>query len=210
MTRVQYKRIGLTGGIGSGKTTAAEFFAALGVPVISADKISRNALTKGGACYDRVIETFGMGILHDDGTIDRKALANIIFSDETKRHALNEIVHPYVLETMFKEANTLRKDHTSTIMLFDIPLLYESGMDKDMDANILVVCDEETRIHRIMERDGTTREAAKARIQSQMPEDEKRAMADYILDNNFSQSHLKKQVTALYKKLTESAYAADA
>ncbi len=209
MTRVQCKHIGLTGGIGSGKTTAANYFTALGVPVISADEISRNALTKDGACYDRVIETFGMDILLDDGTIDRKALADFIFSDQTKRRALNEIVHPYVIATMFERANALRQDQKSTIILFDVPLLFESGMDRDMDANILVVCDEETRIHRIMDRDGTTRKLAKARIQSQLPEEEKRARADYILDNNFSQSHLKKQVAALYKKLMESANATD-
>lgn len=208
MTRAQYKRIGLTGGIGSGKTTAAGYFAALGAPVVGADEISRKSLEKGGACYVRTIETFGMGILHNDGTIDRKALAKIVFSDEKKRRALNGIIHPHVLEAMFEQADALFKDHGCKLVLFDVPLLFESGMDSEMDANILVACNEETRIRRVMERDDATREAALSRMRSQMPENEKRARADFVLDNNFSTSDLKQQVEALYKKLTESANAA--
>jgi dephospho-CoA kinase len=210
MTHARYKRIGLTGGIGSGKTTAADRFASLGVPVVGADAISRRSLKKDGACYGRVVETFGAGILRNDGTIDRKALAAIIFSDENKRRLLNDIVHPYVLKEMFEQANGLCDDSRCKLVLFDVPLLFESGMDREMDANVLVACDEETRVRRIMARDGTTREAAEARIRSQMPEEEKRARADYVLDNNFTPAHLNEQVKALYKKLTESAYAADA
>lgn len=210
MTRTNYKRIGLTGGIGAGKTTVSGYFSALNVPVVCADEIARDALQKDGACYRRVIDTFGEGILCVDGTIDRKKLGNIVFSDEDKRRMLNDIVHPYVRETMFEQANAIQAKVKSKIVLFDVPLLFESGMDQDMDANILVVCGEETRIRRIMERDGMTRESAEARIRSQMPEDEKRALAGYILDNNLSLTSLKEQVEALYKKLTESVHAADA
>lgn len=123
---------------------------------------------------------------------------------------LNDIVHPYVRETMFDQANAMQAKKGSGIVLFDVPLLFESGMDKDMDANILVVCDEETRIRRIMERDGMTRASAEARIRSQMPEDDKQPLADFILENHSTQSNLEKQVETLYKKLTESVYAKNA
>jgi len=209
MTRDQYKRIGLTGGIGSGKTTAAAYFAKLGVPVIGADEISRNALRKDGACYESVIEAFGPGILREDGSVNRKALAGIVFSNEEKRRVLNAIVHPYVLKTMFEQADALFMEHGNRIVLFDVPLLFESGMDRAMDANVLVACNESTRIRRVMERDGISREAALLRMRSQMPESEKSARADYVLDNNFSTSNLKDQVEKLYIKLTESANAAD-
>lgn len=210
MTRANYKRIGLTGGIGAGKTTVSGYFSALGVPVVCADEIARDALQKEGACYRRVIETFGEAVLCGDGTIDRKKLADIVFSNEEKRRMLNDIVHPYVRETMFDQANAMQAKNGSGIVLFDVPLLFESGMDKDMDANILVVCNEETRIRRIMERDGMTRASAEARIRSQMPEDEKQPLTDFILENHSTQSNLEKQVEALYKKLTESVHAADA
>jgi len=201
MTLVRYKRIGLTGGIGSGKTTAAEYFSALGVPVVNADEISRASLEKGGACYHRVVETFGTDVLRDDGTIDRKQLAKIVFSDEDQLRALNEIVHPHVLKTMFEQADELFADCGCKLVLFDVPLLFESGMDREMDANVLVACDEETRIRRVMERDKLTREAALLRIRAQMPEEEKRALADYVLDNHSSPDNLKRQVESLYEQL---------
>lgn len=201
MTDGRYKRIGLTGGIGSGKTTAAEYFSALGVPAVGADGISRKSLEKDGDCYGRVVETFGTGVLRGDGSIDRKKLAKIVFSDENQLRALNETVHPYVLKTMFEQADDLFEDCGCRFVLFDVPLLFESGMDHEMDANVLVVCDEETRIRRVMERDKLTREATLSRIRAQMPEEEKRALADYVLDNNSSPENLKKQVESLYKQL---------
>ena len=201
MSKRAYKRIGLTGGIGAGKSTAAKRFRELGVLVLDADEISRASLKKGGACYSDVIALFGSKILTLDGEIDRKKLASIVFSDEEKRRQLNAIVHPYVIETMFSRAEeALNK--SGGIVVFEVPLLFESGMHEKMDRNIFVACTEEKRLKRIVVRDNTTRQAALARIRAQMPEEEKRLLADYILENDGTIEQLNAQIDTLLEELS--------
>ena len=201
MSKRAYKRIGLTGGIGAGKSTAAKRFRELGVLVLDADEISRASLKKGGACYSDVVALFGSEILTLDGEIDRKKLASIVFSDEEKRRQLNAIVHPYVIETMFSRAEeALNK--SGGIVVFEVPLLFESGMHEKMDRNIFVACGDEQRVKRILERDNTTRQAALARIRAQMPEEEKRLLANYILENDGTIEQLNAQIDALLEKLS--------
>lgn len=201
MSKRVYKRIGLTGGIGAGKSTAAKRFRELGVLVLDADEISRASLKKGGACYSDVAALFGSEILTLDYEIDRKKLASIVFDDEEKRRQLNAIVHPYVIETMFIRAEeALNK--SGGIAVFEVPLLFESDMHKKMDRNILVACGEEQRVKRILERDNTTRQAALARIRAQMPEEEKRLLADYILENDGTIEQLNAQIDALLEELS--------
>ncbi len=196
-----YLKIGLTGGIGSGKTTAAKRFAALGARVYHADEVSRHALDPCSDCYDRVIATFGMEIVRNDGTIDRRRLGEIVFVDESKRRALNDIIHPYVINELFSSAERDLANDRSGIAVFEVPLLFESGMDAQMDANIVVTCDDEARIQRVMERDQLPREQVLSRIRAQMPEEEKRKRADYILENNGTYESLLHQVDALYAAL---------
>ncbi|MEN6635951.1 MAG: dephospho-CoA kinase [Clostridiaceae bacterium] len=196
-----YLKIGLTGGIGSGKTTAAKRFAALGACVYHADEISRHALDPCSDCYVRVIATFGMEIVRNDGTIDRRRLGEIVFADESKRRALNDIIHPYVINELFSSAERDLANDLSGIAVFEVPLLFESGMDAQMDANIVVTCDDEARIQRVMERDQLPREQVLSRIRAQMPEEEKRKRADYILENNGTHESLLHQVDALYAAL---------
>jgi len=196
-----YRKIGLTGGIGSGKTTAARRFAELGALVYHADEISRRSIEPGAACYRRVVDAFGEGILKTDGAIDRKQLAQIVFSDETKRETLNAIIHPYVIEQLFSLAERDLANQPGAIAVFEVPLLFESGLHERMDANILVACDAESRIRRVAERDGISREQVLSRMRAQMPEEEKRLRADYILDNNDSKEALLRQVDLLYETL---------
>lgn len=196
-----YLKIGLTGGIGSGKSTAARRFAELGAKVYHADEISRQSLEPGAACYRRVLDAFGEEILKADGTIDRKKLANIVFSDRRKLETLNGIVHPYVTEQLFSLAARDLANKTGTVAIFEVPLLYESGLDERMDATVVVVCEANARIRRVVERDGISREQAFSRMRTQMPEEEKRLRADYILDNNGSKEALLRQVDALYETL---------
>jgi len=201
MSKRAYKRIGLTGGIGAGKSTAAKRFRELGVLVLDADEISRASLKKGGACYSDVVALFGSEILTQDGEIDRKKLASIVFSDEEKRRQLNAIVHPYVIETMFSRAEeALNK--SGGIVVFEVPLLFESGMHEKMDRNIFVACGDEQRVKRIVARDNTTRQAALARIRAQMPEEEKRLLANYILENDGTIEQLNAQIDALLEELS--------
>ena len=194
-----YLKIGLTGGIGSGKSTAARRFATLGAKVYHADELSRHALDPGGICYDRVVSAFGEEILLPDGVIDRKKLGTIVFDDEEKRQTLNSIIHPYVINELLALAQRDFQAEKNRVAVFEVPLLFESGMDADMDKNIVVSCDCESRVERVMERDGLTREQVEARIRAQMPEEEKRLRADYILDNNSTVANLVRQVDALYQ-----------
>jgi dephospho-CoA kinase len=196
-----YQIIGLTGGIGSGKSTVARRFAELGASVYSADEIARRALDPGEPCYQRVLNEFGKSILAADGTINRKALAKIVFSDERKRTILNEIVHPYVIDKLFSRAEADLSNKSGAIALFDIPLLFESGLDGRMDRTIVVACDEQERIRRIVARDRVTPEHALKRIRAQMPEEERRQRADYVLENSGSLDELIDQVDALYELL---------
>ncbi|MCE5189260.1 MAG: dephospho-CoA kinase [Eubacteriales bacterium] len=196
-----YRRIGLTGGIGSGKTTAAKRFAELGAKVYSADDIARRALDPGTSCYDRVVSAFGESILLPDGAIDRKRLARIVFSDESKRTLLNGILHPYVIDRLFSDADQDFQAENFRIAVFDIPLLFESGLDAQMDTTIVVASDTETRIRRVIERDGISREQALQRILVQMPDEEKRLRANYVLDNDGSKDDLCRRVDALYELL---------
>ena len=194
-----YKKIGLTGGIGSGKSTAATRFAELGARVYHADDLSRRALDPGAICYDRVVAAFGEEILQVDGTIDRKKLGAIVFSSEEKRQTLNSIIHPYVINELLALAQRDFQTQSYPVAVFEVPLLFESGMDAVMDKNIVVSCDHESRIARVMERDGLTREQVEARIRAQIPEEEKLLRADYILDNNSTETNLLTQVDALYQ-----------
>ena len=137
-----YLKVGLTGGIGSGKSTAARRFAALGAHVYHADEVARRALDPGAVCYRRVIAAFGPGIVKQDGTIDRKLLGEIIFANEEKRAALNRIVHPHVISELFALANKDLEKNERGIAVFEVPLLFESGMNESMDCNVLVFCNE--------------------------------------------------------------------
>ena len=197
----RYRIIGLTGGIGSGKSTAARRFVELGANVYHADEISRQALEPGTVCYQQVIDAFGDGIRTIDGLINRKALAAIVFADETKRARLNDIIHPYVIDQLFSRAERDLANQGNAIAVFEVPLLFESGLDAKMDRTVVVSSDEESRIRRVVARDGVSREQALARIHAQMPEEQKCLRADYILLNNGSLDDLIRQVDALYRTL---------
>lgn len=205
MRNPAYVKIGLTGGIGAGKSAAAARFRALGALVLDADAIARAALEPGGACYASVLEEFGVCILLPNGFIDRKALAKIVFSDDEKRTLLNAIVHPYVKKTMFAMAKK-ELGKKGGVAIFEAPLLFESGMHTRMDANVLIIASEETRIKRIIRRDGSTREAAQSRIRAQMPDEQKRLHADYILENDETISQLNKQIDRLYQTFLEGRH----
>ena len=196
-----YRIIGLTGGIGSGKSTVARRFSELGASVYSADAIARQALEPGTTCYRKTIDAFGDSILAPDGRVNRKALATIVFSDEQKRAMLNEIIHPYVIDQLFSRAKTDLSKNSGAIAIFDIPLLFESGLDAQMDQTLTVSCEEDERVRRIVKRDQVTPEHALARIRAQMPEEEKQLRADFVLENNGSIAELLRQVDALYERL---------
>lgn len=192
--------IGLTGGIGAGKSVASTRFMMLGAHVIDADILARAALNPGHACYRDVIDAFGRGIIRPDGAIDRKALARIVFDDEGRRQTLNSIIHPRVIADMLLEAQRIRQNSSGKgIVVLDVPLLFECGMERRVDCSVLVVADEITRISRVTMRDRLGAAEAAARIRTQMPQGEKQDRADFILYNNGPLEALFGQVDALYQ-----------
>ena len=177
------KIIGLTGGIASGKSTVSNWLISQGYPVVDADIAARKVVEPGMPALREITEAFGNDMLLEDGKLDRKKLGSVIFADEEKRHTLNAIVHPAVREWMRQETDRAFENGAS-IVIMDIPLLFESKLTHMVEETILVYVSEETQLKRLMERDGYSESDALARIQAQMPIDDKRKLADYVVDNN--------------------------
>lgn len=199
--QIHPQKIGLTGGIGAGKSTVSERLRSLGAHIIDADAISRNALSTYGPCYDEVVALFGTEIIREDASIDRSVVADMVFSDESKRLALNDIVHPYVLHTMHKECSEVIAADPNALVIFDIPLLIECGAYRDMDCNLVVTAPDQVRVERICNRDKSNPEEAWARIRSQIPQETQCRYADYIIDNSGTLEELYSQVDAIYAEL---------
>ena len=188
--------IGLTGSIASGKSTVSSMLTDYHIPVVDADKISRDVVCPGEKAYQQIVETFGEKILLEDKKIDRKKLGAIIFPDKEKRTQLNEIVHPAVRESMAK----LREDYIAggaTCVVLDIPLLFESKQTHLIDKTLVVYVNKATQLERLMNRDNSTETEANSRINSQISLDEKAEMADAVIDNNGTKEQAKEQLDEL-------------
>ncbi|GAC1567859.1 MAG: hypothetical protein NVS2B3_08340 [Vulcanimicrobiaceae bacterium] len=191
-------RVGLTGGIGSGKSEVAKIFEVLGAYVIDADRLAREAVERGTPGFARVAERFPQAIRRD-GTIDRAVLASIVFHDSDARDALGAIVHPEV-----RRLGAACEAHAGAeqIVVHDVPLLFEAGFYRHCDANVLVVADEETRIGRIVVR-GLSPDDARQRMKAQIDPDRARELADYTLDNDGTIDALVDAVREVYADLRE-------
>ena len=188
--------VGLTGGIASGKSTVSSMLKEMNITVIDADIEARLAVQQGEPAYKRIIEAFGSDILLSDGEIDRQKLATIIFHDEQRRELLNKIVHPEVRRRM-NDKKEAAINFEETIVVLDIPLLFESKLTYMVEKTLLVYTDRSIQLKRLMERNSLSSDEAEARIQSQMPISEKRELADEVIDNNGSLSDTKKQLDEL-------------
>ncbi|MCM3547480.1 dephospho-CoA kinase [Niallia circulans] len=186
-------RIGLTGGIASGKSLVATYLEKQGIPVVDADKLARQVVEPGEPALAQIVATFGQNVLQTDGTLDRKQLGAIIFGDEQRREQLNQIVHPAVRQLMKKQAE-LYEQRGYTRVVLDIPLLYESNLFHMVNQVWLVYVDEATQLRRLIERDGLTETEANQRIAAQMPLTAKKAQADVLIDNNGTKENTYRQV----------------
>lgn len=191
--------IGLTGSIASGKSTIAHQFTAYGIPVIDADLISRQVVEQGEPTYEEIVHTFGESILHEDGTINRPALGEIIFNNKEKRQALNEIVHPAVRKEMLRQRDDYVEQGTRAVVL-DIPLLFESKLTHFVEKILVVSVRPDVQIDRLMKRNTLSKKEAESRIASQIPVQEKEALADAVIDNNGSKECSFEQLEALLSK----------
>lgn len=192
--------LGLTGGIASGKSTVAAMLRERGVTVIDADLIAREVVEVGKPAYNGIVKYFGTSVLDETGALNRAVLGEIIFSDREKRMVLNEIVHPEVRKEIRLQA-TLAQERGERLVFMDIPLLYESKLTYMVDRVVVVYVPESVQFIRLMERDEFDEEQAKKRLRAQMNIEEKRKLANYVIDNQGSRSDTQKQVDDLVTSL---------
>lgn len=185
-----FLRVGITGGIGSGKSTVCRLFASLGRTVLSADEIGKELTENNKEIKSSIRKTFGGAVFLPGGLVDRKALASIVFKDPTSRRKLDAIIHPQVFTAIDDELDKLSPSERSPYVIIEAALIYESGMDERLDYILVVKADENTRIKRVMGRDNATRDAVLARIQSQMDVKTKLEHADFVIENVGSEEEL--------------------
>ena len=189
--------LGLTGGIGSGKTMVGAMFTELGAELIDADQMAREVVEPGQPALDEIVTSFGRDILLPDGRLDRRTLAGIVFADASARARLNAITHPRIRERM-DAAIAARRDRAG-VLIVDIPLLFENLRTGVVEKVIVVWVDPQTQMRRLIERGGLTEEEAHQRIAAQMPLDEKRRLADYVIDNRGTPAETRRQVEAILR-----------
>ncbi|MGE4491165.1 MAG: dephospho-CoA kinase [Syntrophotalea sp.] len=196
--------LGLTGGIGSGKSVVAKMFRELGADVVGADGLAREIVTPGAPVLVCLVERFGDAVLCADGSLNRSWLAQTIFSDSRARRDLDRITHPAIAELARQRFAELA-EHGARIVIYDAPLLFEAGADKQVDAVAVVAVREDIQLRRLMARDHLDEAAARARIASQMPLPEKIRRADYVIDNNGTLAQTRRQVVLLMARLVSMA-----
>jgi dephospho-CoA kinase len=175
--------VGLTGQTGAGKSTVSKIFASNGFAVIDADHVARQVVEKGTKCLDEIIDFFGEGVVCEDGTLNRKALAAIVFSDKAKLETLNTITYPYITGEILRQIR-VHSMKGEKLILLDAPTLFESRADDFCEIIISVLADADIREKRIISRDGLTQEQARKRMNSQLDEEFFRSHSDYIIRNN--------------------------
>ena len=200
-------RIGLTGGVASGKSTVASALRTLGAAIVDADAIAREVARPGGPAYRDVVEAFGPSVVRPDGTLDRKALAARVFGDAAARRRLNALTHPHIRRRMVEEAARLAAPGGPPVIVFDIPLLLDTtdGRDLDLDGIVVVYADPETRVRRMMDRDGLCEEEGRRRLAAQVPLEQKVARADWVVDNSGAAEATRAQVDRLWGTWTAEA-----
>jgi len=198
------KVFGLTGGIACGKGTVSRMFAELGAPVVDADAIGHEIIAPHTPAWREVVHTFGESILRPDGTVDRAKLGTIVFADTAARAKLNAITHPRIAqEIQARLAELTRAGHR--IAIVEAALIGESDVTAAFDAIIVVHANPSVQIARLMARDALSEEEARRRIQAQMPAAEKKELADFVIDNSGSIENTRRQLEALWRKITEGS-----
>jgi dephospho-CoA kinase len=191
--------VGLTGGIGSGKSTVAGMLAERGAVIFDADTFARHALDPGTRGYQQVLETFGPQLLTAEGDIDREALAALVFADPEGRRRLEAIVHPEVARLFQESVEPYRG--TDNIVVYSVPLLVEAGLQSAFDVVVVVIADEDSRVGRLARDRRMSEEAARARIRVQASDEERERVADLLIDNGGSVEDLERQVERVWQQL---------
>ena len=195
------KVIGVTGSLGTGKSTVARIFASLGAIRLDADKIARRALRKGSPAYLKIVEAFGIGVLRSSGAIDRKKLAEKAFSTKDNAARLNAMTHPYVKRVIRDKIRLTRRSKKPGHIVVDAPLLIEAGLEKDVDAIVVVTAKPSVVAARSEKRAVLSQEEIKRRTVCQLPLKQKEALADFIIDNNETKIETRKHAAKVWKEI---------
>jgi dephospho-CoA kinase len=196
--------IGLTGGIASGKSLVARMLRDLGCTVIDTDVIAREVVAPGTDGQQAVVAEFGPQVLTENGQLDRERLADIIFADAGRRAVLNSILHPLIMKKAREQAAAAEAVNPDAIVVVDVPLLIECGIENDFDAVVVVWTTRDQQIARLMARDGLNEEAARQRLAAQLPLDQKRAGATFVIENAAGREKTEAQVRELFARLCKA------
>ena len=194
-------KVGLTGGIATGKSVVTREMGLLGAIILDADEIAHKLMEPGGAAYAPIVNRFGSDILDSRGRIDRKPLGRKVFADPRERWALNGIVHPLVIQEAERLQEEIRLLRVDRIVVTDAALLIEAGTHKRFDRLVVVHCSREEQLRRLEERDGMDRDMASVRIQAQMPLAKKTALADYTIETGETEEDTRMKARDLFRKL---------
>lgn len=193
--------LGITGNIASGKSTIAKAFAKLGAALVDADQLARDVVAPGSPTLQRLVERFGAEILLDNGQLDREFLGRLVFADSAARQDLNRIMHPAIGQLAIERLETLKHKPGIPLVVYEAPLLFEAGAEGRVDQVLVVKIDRQIQLQRLMQRDGLDETAALQRLAAQMPQGEKLARADYVIDNSGTVEEALDQVELLWSRL---------
>lgn len=197
--------VGLTGGIATGKSTVAGMFKRCGAVVIDADALAREVVQPGKPAWREIVKAFGKAVLNPDRTLNRPALGTKVFGHPAKLRQLEHMIHPRVAREQRRLTRQAVRKDPNAVVIYDVPLLFEAGIDERVDTTIVVTADRETQIARLKKRNGLSRAEALRRINSQMPLAQKRRRANYVLNGTLSLPELREQVGSLLRLLRASA-----
>lgn len=196
--------LGVTGGLGSGKSTVCRMLEDLGAPVFEADDEAKRLMSEDPRLRELLSEAFGSETYHADGSLNRPHLSSIVFADADSLARINSIVHPFVFEA-FEQFRELAREDGADIVVKEAAILFESGGDKHVDRTLLVDAPIQTRVERVSARDGMSRHEAMQRMRHQLPSEDLRGRADHVIDNDGSKAELRKEVERVYAELLKVA-----
>ena len=194
-------KVGLTGGLGSGKSTASKFFNSLGAFILDADNAAKKLIESSKKVKNELIKEFGTDIMDANSNVDKKKLARVAFQDEDHQQRLNYVVHPHIHNAIDKSFNEILDQNNHQLFIVDAALIYESGYDAHLDYVIVVTAQLKHRMERALNRNTLTRDEILKRIEFQWPEEDKTNLADFVIHNDGTEAELNDQIVELFKKL---------
>ncbi|MCE5171344.1 dephospho-CoA kinase [Paenibacillus profundus] len=192
--------IGLTGGIASGKSTVSNLLVERGALLVDADRIAREVVLPGSPVLDKIAELFGTDMLLEDGSLDRKRLGEVVFASEEQRKVLEGVTHPAIRHEMIAQISRLEGEYPDKLVVVDVPLLYESGLTEMFESVVVVYVPKEIQLQRLIQRDGIDAVQAERRLQSQWDIEEKRTLADVVIDNSQGLEYTEQQVERFWSQ----------